>query len=214
MLMDHGWRGTYYAAMGLMGRTIDAEPMFTRADLDDLLAAGHELACHTHDHTSSLSMGSANFAEVCAENRRAAARILNGCEMENFSFPHGHVTLAAKRLLRDDYRTCRSTEWGINFDPVDLGFLRANPVYSRLPIETLKQLVGANVEAKGWLVLYTHDVSPNPSPYGCTPQHFEQVLGYVLESGAEVLTIREAANRFDLCSSVAAFVAESEHPRG
>ena len=203
MLTDHGWRGTYYGAMGLMGRTTSAGPMFTRADLDDLLRVGHELACHTLGHTSCLSVSTSKFVDGCAGNRRKADTMLNGYQLRNFSFPHGHVSLAAKDLLRSAYDTCRSIESGINSDPVDLGFLRANPIYSRLSIGTLKQLIYANSQAKGWLVLYTHDVAINPSPYGCTPEYFEEVLRYALESGADILTVREAGTRYGLLSPAA-----------
>jgi peptidoglycan/xylan/chitin deacetylase (PgdA/CDA1 family) len=196
MLTEHGRRGTYYGAMGLMGRKSSAGPMFTRADLDDLLTAGHELACHTLDHTSCLSVRTGKFVDECADNRRKAATMLSGYELRNFSFPHGHVTLPAKHLLRSAYETCRSIEWGINSDPVDLGFLRANPIYSRLEIGALKQLIHDNNRVKGWLVLYTHDVALNPSPYGCTPEYFEEILHCALDSGADILTIHEAASRY------------------
>jgi len=201
MLFDHGRRGTYYAAMGLMGSSASAGPMFTRGDLDDLLTNGHELACHTFSHTSCLSVDTEEFVNGCAENRRKAAAMLSGYELRNFSFPHGHITLAAKYRLRSAYDTCRSIEWGINSNPADLGFLRANPIYSRLDIETLKRLIHANSRTNGWLVLYTHDVATHPSPYGCTPEYFEEVLRWALESGADIVTIREAASRYKLCST-------------
>ena len=196
MLMAYGWRATYYGSMGLIGKTTNAGPMFTRADLDDLLTTGHELACHTLDHTSCLAVGTAEFVARCTDNRRQVAKMFHGYQLRNLSFPHGHITLAAKRLLRSDYDTCRSIESGINFDPVDLSFLRANPIYFGLEIEQLKQLIYANSRAKGWLVLYTHDLARNPSPYGCTPQYFEKVLRCALESGADVLTIRDATCRY------------------
>lgn len=199
LLIEYGWRGTYYSALGLIGTTCSAGPMFTRIDLDALLAVGHELACHTFAHTSCLSVSAGEFIGACAQNRCAAATMLSGYQLRNLSFPHGHITLAAKRLLQSEYDTCRSIEWGINSDPVDLSFLRANPIYSRLPIERLKQLIMTNSRAKGWLVLYTHDVAIDPSPYGCTPEYFQEVLGCVLDSGAEVVTIGEGASRYELC---------------
>ena len=186
-----------------MGTTTSAGPMFTRSDLDDLLASGHELGCHTFEHASCLEVGSAKFLKECAENRYQAASMLEDYRLTNLSFPCGHVTLRAKRLLQSDYYTCRSIEWGINTDPVDFGFLRANPIYSRLPIETLKQLIDDNHQASGWLVLYTHDVAMNPTAYGCRPEYFEEVLRCAFGSGAEVVTVREAAGRYELCSSAA-----------
>jgi peptidoglycan/xylan/chitin deacetylase (PgdA/CDA1 family) len=176
MLSDYGWRGTYYGAMGLMGTTVGAEPMFTRTDVDELLTAGHELACHTLNHTSCYAVGNTNFVHGCEENRREAAMALGGYQLENLSFPHGHITLAAKRHLQAAYHTCRSIEMGINSDPADFGFLRANAIYSRLPIETLKDLIHANTQANGWLIFYTHDVAIDPSQFGCTPDYFAEIL--------------------------------------
>jgi len=202
MLAANGWRGTYYASLGLMGGSGGAGQMFALPDLEALLAAGHELACHTFSHTSCLSVNTAKFLDECAENRRRAATMLDGYRLQNFSFPHGHATLAAKRSLNSIYDTCRSNRGGINSDPLDLGFLRANPIYSSLPIENLKQLIQANARANGWLVLYTHDIAEEPSPYGCTPEYFEAVLLYVHESQTEVVPICEGARRFTASESV------------
>ncbi len=196
MLTDHGWKGTYYGSMGLMGSGNGEFPIFTRDDLDDAMIAGHELACHTLHHTSCLSVDTGTFAESCAENRRWAAALLGGYRLRNLSFPYGHVTLAAKYRVRSAYDTCRSIQWGINSDPVDLGFLRANPIYSRYSVDMVRGLIRANSRANGWLVLYTHDVADDPTPFGCTPGYFEEVLRSVHESGSEVLTISEAVSRF------------------
>lgn len=196
MLSEYGWRGTYYCSSRLMGKTVDSEAMFTRSDLDDLLAAGHELGCHTFDHISCFSRDGKTFAENCATNRQELKR-LAGCDVRNFSFPNGQATLEVKRRLRSAYDTCRSIAWGINVDPVDLSYLRADPIYSRYGVEPVRKLVAENVERNGWLILYTHSITPNPSRYDCTPDEFGEVLRFVAESGAEVVTIREAVSRFN-----------------
>jgi peptidoglycan/xylan/chitin deacetylase (PgdA/CDA1 family) len=198
MLLDRGWKGTFYGAMGLMGTTVEGKPMFTRGNLDTLLDDGHELACHTFSHSSCLSVSTEEFLNICGENRREAATLLTGYQLQNMSFPHGHITLPVKHRLRTEYRTCRTTEWGINSNFVDLSFLRANPMYSRFAIERLKRIVRTNYEVGGWLILYTHDVTRDPSPYGCTPEYFNEVLSCVFETRAEVLTIREAGSRYHL----------------
>jgi len=196
ILTENGCMGTYYTALGLMGTATAVGASFDRVDLDDLLSQGHELACHTLDHVSCLSVSSTDFLRGCAENRERAALMLAGQELRNFSFPFGDVNLASKRLLRSEYATCRSIEPGLNLDPLDLGFLRANRLYSELPLAPLEQLISDNARCNGWLVLYTHDIAANPSPYGCTPEYFDHVLRCALKSGAEVVTVQEGANRF------------------
>ena len=195
LLCAEGARGTYYAAFGMMGRDSSVGPIFTPQDLSILVASRHELACHTFGHLSSRAVPFLELRKDCEKNRTAAAELLGGLCMQNFSFPYGEVTLAAKRGLAETYGCCRSTEPGINEDPADIGFLRANPVYSHLPLERLNTLIRENALRNGWLIFYTHDVCSAPSKYGCTPAQFKQVLSWAKASGAELLTIAQALGR-------------------
>src|SRR5438477_2965313 len=91
MLASFGWMGTYYGSFGLMGKITTLGPMFTRSDLDELLAAGHELASHSFGHASCIEVGAAAFVEQCEHNRREARALLGGHSLSNLSFPYGHV---------------------------------------------------------------------------------------------------------------------------
>src|SRR5262245_43876365 len=53
LLERYGAVGTYYAALGLMGKIAPTGEMFHREDLQSLLERGHELGCHTFDHCHS-----------------------------------------------------------------------------------------------------------------------------------------------------------------
>jgi hypothetical protein len=55
--------------------------------------------------------------------------------------------------------------------------------------------VDANTAARGWLIFATHDVTTNPSPYGCTPEFLQDVAQYVSRSGALLLPVSEACSR-------------------
>ena len=48
---------------------------------------------------------------------------------------------------------------------------------------------------QAWLILYTHDVADQPSPYGCTPAALERLADAALANGFEVVTIAEGAAR-------------------
>jgi peptidoglycan/xylan/chitin deacetylase (PgdA/CDA1 family) len=196
LLGDLHLRGTYYASVGLMARKTVMGEMFSRSDLAALVKAGHELACHTCDHVRSCDVTGSELLVQCQANRNCVAEMLDGYKLSNFSFPEGVVNPTAKRLLGSIYHTCRTIEPGINRDPVDLGFLKANCVYAHLPIERIREAVYENSLRKGWLILYTHDVTSKPSVYGCTPGYFREVLNYAVDSGADVLTIADARKRF------------------
>lgn len=203
ILAEFGVHGTYYAAMGLMGKRTPVGEMFLRKDLESAAAAGHELACHTYDHALCCNLNARDLLSNCEENQRRMAAVLDGYKPSSFSFPEGVVTLRSKRLVSGLYDSCRTIEPGINTNPVDLGFLRANRVYSTTRLQDLKQLISANRERAGWLILYTHDISSEPSPWGCTADQFRQVVSCAVESGAEILPVGVATKRFTVASRAA-----------
>jgi len=53
----------------------------------------------------------------------------------------------------------------------------------------VKALIDDNARARGWLIFATHDLSGDPSPFGCTPDFFEQVVQWSVESGARILPV-------------------------
>jgi len=197
ILREFGLRGTYYAALGLMSKTTPVGRIFDRSDLDEVAASGHELACHTFDHPRCCDVTTAEFVMNCESNRTKALEMLDGYVLRNFSFPEGVVTSAAKAALMMCYDTCRTIEPGINVGPIDKAFLLANPVYSSGGIARPMKLVEQSVRENGWLILYTHDVSESPSPYGCTPDEFHHIVKCAVDSGAEILPVAEAAAQFE-----------------
>jgi hypothetical protein len=59
-------------------------------------------------------------------------------------------------------------------------------------LRPVKNMIDQNTRKGGWLVFATHDVQDRPTPYGCTPKFFEDVVCYSIASGAQVLTVASA----------------------
>jgi peptidoglycan/xylan/chitin deacetylase (PgdA/CDA1 family) len=196
ILGEYGVRGTYYVAMGLVGKRTAVGEMFGGSDLERLAAAGHELACHTLEHTMCCDLTVPDLVASCRENQRRIAEVLGQHLTPNFSFPEGVVTVKAKAALSSMYTTCRTIEPGVNRDPVDLAFLRAYRVYSTSGMHSLRKVIRGNRDENGWIILYTHDVGMNPSAYGCTPADFREVVRCAADSGADILPVAEAVRRF------------------
>jgi peptidoglycan/xylan/chitin deacetylase (PgdA/CDA1 family) len=203
ILGEYGVRGTYYVSLGLMDKTTPVGEMFDRRDLEAVAEAGHELACHTHDHALCCNLNSERLLANCKRNQSLMSEMLGGYRLRNFSFPEGVVNASAKALLNSVYDSCRTIEPGINRDQVDLGFLRANRVYSTTPEHALREIIRRNHLSNGWLILYTHDIDVRPSQWGCTPEQFRAVAAWAVDSGAEILPIGDATKRFLYSSSVA-----------
>jgi peptidoglycan/xylan/chitin deacetylase (PgdA/CDA1 family) len=192
ILEQFGVRGTYYASARLMNSSNELGEQFRSGDLDSLVGKGHELASHTFSHISCRSVSCAAFREDVKMGRKALEEI-RGVDSPNFAYPFGHVTLQAKRTLGLDLGSARSIVPGFNGPEIDLNLLRANSLYGDLEgAKRAEELIVGNAERKTWLIFYTHDVRPSPSPFGCTPALFEFVVSFAVRSGGRVLTVGEA----------------------
>jgi peptidoglycan/xylan/chitin deacetylase (PgdA/CDA1 family) len=192
ILADRGFRGTYYASMGLMSATTASGPMFTPDDLRELLEVGHELGCHTYDHVACRTISPFEAMMNCERNRQAISDILPGYRVRHFAFPFGSLGLRVKSALSSVYATCRGIYPGINRGRVDVALLRS---YSLESVDSAKRAIEHNVLNNGWLVFYTHDVNETPSRDGCTPTLLRNVLRCALDSGADILPVGAALNK-------------------
>lgn len=196
LLDQYGVKATFFGSLYMMGADTVVGKLFEIHDAQALSEGGHEVACHTFSHLSAHGHSSDFVAASCSMNRNTASSLLSGYQLRNFSYPFGDVTVSLKRRLATVYDSCRTVHNGLNVSPIDLAFLRANPIYSRLPLAQTRSLIEQNVREKGWLILYTHDVTACPSSYGCTPERFKEVLTYAASSGARLLSIRDTLTQF------------------
>jgi hypothetical protein len=98
-----------------------------------------------------------------------------------------------KRATAKHFLCCRGGGQTLNVGTADLNQLAAYFLEkSRENIQAVKNVIDLNQEVRGWIIFATHDVSTTPSPYGCTPAFFEDVVRYALDSGALVLPVARA----------------------
>jgi len=191
ILRNLGIRGTYYVAMGLMDTSNDLGEQFRLQDLHAAAAEGHELATHTFSHHSSRRVSLRTFQEDVRKGRSAVREIAGLGASENFAYPYGDATLAAKRAVGKEMMSCRGIYGGLNGPVVDLNLLKANSLYGTIDrLKTVERLILENEKRKGWLIFYTHDVRPNPSRYGCTPELLESA-GKAIKRSAKILPVAE-----------------------
>jgi peptidoglycan/xylan/chitin deacetylase (PgdA/CDA1 family) len=205
ILSRYGARGTYYASLSLMGQQSPMGTMFEAADLKELLDLGHELGCHTFGHCHSLNTPPEAYERAIVENQETLTELLPGVKFQTFAYPYSAPSVSVKRVAGRHFLCCRggglrpgryfARSGGQTFNSgiTDLNLLCAvfleksgnNP-------EAIKSLIDQNSLARGWLILATHDVRESPSPFGCTPHLFQQVVQWSLESGAQILPVVEA----------------------
>jgi len=191
ILRRYAAHGTYYAALGLMNTANHLGPQMTLADIDTLLAEGHEIGSHTLGHTSCRRVTQSEF-EKDVRKGRDAIRDRTGLDPVNFSYPYGHVTARLKRSIGNQMGSCRGIYGGVNSQFADLNLLRANSLYGdTTALEYARHLLDENRTCRGWLIFYTHDVRENPSPFGCTPALLEECVRLAASSGCQLYSVRE-----------------------
>ena len=187
ILENYGVRATWYFSHSFLGQDFGTD------DIRMLVEHGHDIQCHSYSHYQ-LSHGSAQGLYQDARKNRAFLKenIIPEHSIEHFSYPFGEVSVSAKRLLLRDYKTLRSVYPGVNIGRVDLGLLRANPIYlSTFNPNNFSKLVALAVENNGWLILYTHGVDVSPDRWSCTPELLESAIDSCIKAGLIPRTITQ-----------------------
>lgn len=190
-----GVRATYYVAMGLMDTSNRLGEQFRLTDLHALVERGHDIAIHGFRHVSARRTRLEEFISDVADCERAISACIPEGWSNNFAYPYGEVTLAAKRLLGPRMQSSRGTIGGLNGPEIDLNLLRANALYGDVDqAGRVQRLINENQARKSWLIFYTHDVADRPSPYGCTPTMFQSAISFAAEQGAKIMTVAEVVS--------------------
>jgi peptidoglycan/xylan/chitin deacetylase (PgdA/CDA1 family) len=197
ILESRGLRGTYYASAGLAGTEA---PMGVCAQADDYLRLaenGHEIACHTYSHLDCGRASAQDAADDVARNLAAFAD-WGLPEPESFAYPYGDVSQGPKGALAPTFTNLRGLHHGLIDQGCDMN--QSPSVGIEGPageVAAWKWLAEAEAK-KSWLILYTHDVRPDPSPWGCTPHAFTALIDAALGAGFEVGTVGQVARKLGL----------------
>jgi peptidoglycan/xylan/chitin deacetylase (PgdA/CDA1 family) len=189
ILKTYGFRGTYYAALGLMGkRASPVGEIFSLEDLDRVAADGHELGCHTFAHCHSWNTSPKVFEQSIIENEQRLRELLPEASFKTFAYPIAGPRPHSKRRAARHFSCCRFGGQTYNAGVTDRSLLSAYFLeQGRHEPDAVKRLIDRNSEACGWLIFATHDVSDTPTRFGCTPGFFEDIVRYASRSGAAIL---------------------------
>ena len=186
ILRERGYRGTYYAAGRFMGREENGLAYFDAASLRAVAEAGHEIGCHTFGHESSFEASRAEYLASVMRNDAFLRDVLPGYEPTSFAFPFGHAAPGARRSLRKLFAACRGIEPRLDTDRPDASLLPAFSLDTRTSDRRDWEAIVARAAREGrWLIVFTHDVSDEPSPFGCTPAALARVADLAVGHGLE-----------------------------
>jgi hypothetical protein len=98
-----------------------------------------------------------------------------------------------KRQAAIRFTVCRGGGQAVNIDELDRNYVMAFFIEkSRNSLAPIRSVIDQACVANGWLIFVTHDISDHPTPFGCTPQFFEDIVKYAVESEASILPVSKA----------------------
>ncbi|MDC7684710.1 polysaccharide deacetylase family protein [Asticcacaulis sp. BYS171W] len=195
IIEKHGFKATYFISAGIMGEDSHFGPYTTPEQVKDLHIRGHEIACHTFTH---IDCGQASGADIAAsvDQNQKMIQSLGLPASITFAYPYGDVSPQAKAQLSARYASARALHHGLITTGTDLNQAPAVGIEGAdgetLALDWMRRAVAT---PDSWLVLYTHDVRENPSPWGCTPESLDRLARAAVAMGFEVVTYAEGAGR-------------------
>lgn len=194
LLAENGWRATFYMAMGLCNTTNHLGLHMSEDEVIDAYENGHEIADHSYSHLDGQQSSLDDFMADIDKNQ-AALKALGLPPSRNFAYPYGCVSPKLKSRIAPRFELVR----GIHNPAIktansaqDTALLPAMPMYSGATIPDIIAAIERLPSAPQWLNIFSHDIRPDPSAYGCTPQDMRAIMKAIKQSGARVLPMIEA----------------------
>lgn len=201
-----GFRGTYYVASAFAPNnsggaipfgTVEGIEYYDLDDLAELHQSDHEIGCHTAGHRRISRLTSTELTDSLDSNARFLDEVLGErLRLDSFAYPQGFANARTKRLCAARFQSCRGTLAGINSGWFDLAQLKAVALNERFAIADLQRYLDQLSRRGGWLILFGHEVEPEPSKWGCTPKLLSAVVDAVARSGFEVDSVGRVAASF------------------
>lgn len=191
ILAKYGATATWYVS-GIFECDDASDRFHDQRCLQDLNAAGHEIACHGYAHLNYQATSATSIKEDLDRNLEYFDR--SGLPApRNFAYPYGCVSPSIKLICAKRFRSCRGIQTGINRTRVDLNLVRSVPFYSQsLSWAKTRALVDDVASNGGWLTFFTHAVTDRPSEFDCTPAHLEQMIAHVSALKIPLVSMNQA----------------------
>ena len=196
-ILEHaGVRGTFYICGGHAGGDFEGRPQFDASHLKALHRAGHEIGCHSYDHPDVARLSDAERLKDLEANVTFLRDTLGDVQFSSFAYPYGAVSFGAKLFYSRQFLTCRGVYRGVNAGLMDFSDLRGVGLEVRQhDMSRVADHIAEAKETNGWLIFFSHDVSNDPSPYGCRPKDLEAVIEALKAADIEILPVKAGAAR-------------------
>lgn len=188
-------RGTFYVCGGLTDGMEQNQACHSVEDLQNLIRNEHEVGCHTFSHTNCARASKDVLKQDWDKNQDFFKQ--HGIDNSGFAFPFGAYDLTSKLAATKRFAYSRITGGGVQTGRADLFALKAQSLYSaNANVDALTAMIMHTASEGGWLILYTHEISEAPGPWGATPELLETALRLATQEGCQILPVHRAIDFF------------------
>ncbi len=194
-----GWKSTIYIAPSLLGTANHHGLQMNEGEVRAAHSNGHEIGGHSFSHIDLTQVNEADAMADIEKGRRALSAMgLPPCK--TFAYPYGQTMAGLKTRLGAEYAGLRGIESGVMRGQADLNQIRSTPLFRGERFDALLGQIRSLGESPAWLTLFTHDITDNPTDWGCTPAQMDAVIKAVQSVGAEVLPVAAAIDNLKASS--------------
>jgi peptidoglycan/xylan/chitin deacetylase (PgdA/CDA1 family) len=194
VLERHGARGTFYASLAMAHVAGPCGPGFAPTDIERLVAAGHEIGCHSSAHADCARRDIFSNLEDLSRNRNALMA-MGAPAPRTHAYPYGETSIELKDNLPPRFLSARGIVPGLNAGAGDLAQLKAFPLFGAGGVARALSALNEGAKRKAWMVAFTHDIGDKPSPWGTTASDLETLLREAHKLGFLVLPVTSALGR-------------------
>lgn len=154
LLNKHGFRSTQY----VNASSIETPNFMTAAEVQQLHAAGHEIAAHSYEHVDLTSIGTDRLDDQVRKSEEALAAA--GLATDDLAPPYGRSDPQVDWYASKYFDIVRGTDDGINtrqnLEPLDL---KVFYVTDQTTPDTLAEALAETSRVNGWLILVYHQIA-------------------------------------------------------
>lgn len=178
--------------------------------LKKLQKLGHEIACHSLNHTNSMTYkDSANryfFNEIKSANKILKKHDFKVC---SFAYPYGKSTKNIDSLLSKEIKFIRKATWNYkdttidNYDEIFAKKTSFNIVNAmgidynyKISIENLRTGIKRAKKNNEVLILYAHRINTTKESYTILPTYLEAAFKLCKEEEINILRMKDLENFF------------------
>ncbi|RJQ31527.1 hypothetical protein C4572_02290 [Candidatus Parcubacteria bacterium] len=200
---DDGWITTYQNALpilnaaGLKSTQYISSGRFdfsTYVNIDQMLdmqAKGHEIGSHTKTHANLTILSTEEMRdEIIGSKEDLLAAGVNS--VTTFAYPFGAYNESVVAVVEEaGYKGARRTQDGFNDSGSNRFLLNRFSVESDTAFAEAKGWIDSAMSNGTWAVIVFHRVDYSGTRYATTPEVLQQIVDYLKEKNARVVTMDE-----------------------